>query len=294
MTAGTMPVAGPPQEATKRAMEPQDTTAIERQWDDSAARGGLYSRPCLDIGAEDVRAYAAGQPGRVPVATVFPPRLLLECRGRRVLCLASGGGQQSVLFALSGAHVTVRDLSAGQLGLDQRAAEHHGYAVELFKGDMRDLSPFADVSFDLVYQPVSACFIPDLTPLYREVARVLEPGGLYKVGHVNPATYAASFIGGGNGWDGIGYRITEPYGSGPVLMDRDGTENLRHGTPTGETVHRLDAIFGGLTAAGLTIETVVDDPRHLAAAPADAEPGSEEHKASIIAQYFAILARKPA
>ena len=42
--------------------------------------------------------------------------------GLDVLCLASGGGWQSILYAAAGARVTVVDLSEGMLQLDDREA----------------------------------------------------------------------------------------------------------------------------------------------------------------------------
>ena len=144
------------------------TEDVEEMWGRQAAAEERYSTPYLDLTREDVVAFAHGAPSRVAPGTVFPSRLLLGAAGKRVLCLASAGGQQTVLFTLAGARVTVLDISAGQLAADQRAAAHYGYALDAVKGDMRDLSMFADESFDLIYQPISACFIPDLLPLYRE------------------------------------------------------------------------------------------------------------------------------
>ena len=48
-------------------------------------------------------------------------------RGQKVLCLAAGGGWQSILYAAAGADVTVVDLSPGMLRLDAREAEKRGY-----------------------------------------------------------------------------------------------------------------------------------------------------------------------
>jgi SAM-dependent methyltransferase len=270
---------------------PDERSRVEVDWDRQAAEGGPYSRPSLDLQREDVHALLSG--ARPPVeSAVYPVELLASVAGEPVLCLASGGGQQSAFFGLAGARVTVLDLSAGQLEADRRAAAHHGYPVQLVKGDMRDLSAFPGGAFSLVYQPVSACFVPELRTLYHEVYRVVRPGGRYKVAHCNPATYATSFVGGDCGWDGFGYRIAEPFGGGPIRRDASGRENLREGTPTGEHVHLLADIFGELVAAGFRVEQVMEDPRHLRGA-GDSVPGSEEHYVRTVAQYFAIVARRP-
>ena len=52
-------------------------------------------------------------------------------RGRDVLCLASGGGQQAPLLAAAGARVTSWDNSPQQLALDRHVAEREGLALEI-------------------------------------------------------------------------------------------------------------------------------------------------------------------
>jgi ubiquinone/menaquinone biosynthesis C-methylase UbiE len=215
-----------------------------------------------------------------------------DIAGKPVLCLASGGGQQSAHFGLLGAKVTVLDLCEGQLNGDRQAARHYGYEVTTVQGDMRDLSIFDDESFDLVIQGTSIVFVPDVRPVYREVYRVLRPGGLYEVAHENPATFPASFDGTANGWDGVGYRIAEPYIGGPVRRRADGSENMLEGEPTGEFRHLLDDIFNGLIEQGFAIKGVHEEACDPAAL-AQAEPGSEAHRNQIIPGGFDILAQKP-
>ena len=100
-----------------------------------------------------------------------------ELRGKRVLGLASGGGQQIPIFSALGAVCTLLDYSAKQCESDRMVAEREGYAVEILRADMTKPLPFADESFDLIFHPVSNCYVEEVEPIFRECYRVLKKGG---------------------------------------------------------------------------------------------------------------------
>src|SRR5579875_1156533 len=108
-----------------------------------------------------------------------PAGWLPWARIRTVLCLASGGGQQGPLFASLGCRVTVVDLSPEQLATDRAAARRYGLDLTCVEADMLDLSPLRGQTWDLVFQPVSSLYVPDVRQCYRQVAAVTRPGGLY-------------------------------------------------------------------------------------------------------------------
>lgn len=112
-----------------------------------------------------------------------------EFKGKKVLCLASGGGQQGPILAAAGADVTVFDNSPSQLNQDKYVAERDGLVINTVQGDMRDLSAFEDNTFDFVIHPVSNCFIDNVLPLWREAYRVLKKGGTLIAGFGNPVQY---------------------------------------------------------------------------------------------------------
>jgi SAM-dependent methyltransferase len=68
-------------------------------------------------------------------------------------------------------------------------AAREGLAIRTVLGDMRDLSAFPDASFDVVFNPVSNVFCPDLAPVWREAFRVLRPGGILLAGFMNPDVF---------------------------------------------------------------------------------------------------------
>lgn len=123
-----------------------------------------------------------------PTKTV-PHEWFGDLAGRRVLGLASGGGQQIPVFTALGARCTVLDYSAAQIESERMVAQREGYAVECVQADMTKPLPFADASFDLIFHPVSNCYVEQLDPIWRECARVLEPGGVLLAGFDNGINY---------------------------------------------------------------------------------------------------------
>lgn len=107
----------------------------------------------------------------------------------KVLCLASGGGQQGPILAAAGAIVTVFDNSEAQLQQDEMVAERDGLQIATEQGDMADLSRFSDENFDLIFHPCSNCFVPDVIPVWKECYRVLKPAGSLLAGFTNPVRY---------------------------------------------------------------------------------------------------------
>lgn len=109
--------------------------------------------------------------------------------GKKVLGLASGGGQQIPVFAALGAECTVLDYSEKQLESERMVAERDGYPVNLVRADMTKPLPFADESFDLIFHPVSNCYVEEVRPIFRECFRVLKPGGVLLGGFDNGINY---------------------------------------------------------------------------------------------------------
>lgn len=252
--------------------------ANRRHWEKMVKDGCGFTQPWLNLNPALIRQYARGELTSVPepLVEMYPAGLLNNVEGKDVLCLASGGGQQSAVFALLGTHVTVVDLSEGQLDGDRRAAAHYGYQVKTVRADMRDLSCMEGESFDLVYQAPSMSYVPDVREVYGEVGRLLRPGGTYRVEYTNPAVEFVDY----DDWDGRGYRITEPYAE-RVRHRSDGAVEFRH---------YLADIFNGLVAASFSIRHVEEAPRYLRQ-PASAPPGSWEHSLTYMVM-FAVVAEK--
>lgn len=109
--------------------------------------------------------------------------------GKKVLGLASGGGQQMPIFAALGAECTVLDYSPRQLESEATVAQREGYEIEIIRADMTQPLPFADETFDLIFHPVSNCYVEKVEPIFQECYRVLKHGGILLCGLGNEVNY---------------------------------------------------------------------------------------------------------
>ncbi|MET4682846.1 class I SAM-dependent methyltransferase [Brevundimonas faecalis] len=155
-------------------------------WDRQAALDCDWSRP---VSPETVAAARAGRWSVQLTPGALPDDWLGDVRGRRILCLASAGGQQAPVLAAAGAETTVFDISRRQLDQDRLVADRDGLSLTVAQGDMRDLSMFEDEAFDIVFHPISNHYVPEVKPIWRECFRVLKPGGRMLAGFYNPAIF---------------------------------------------------------------------------------------------------------
>lgn len=110
-------------------------------------------------------------------------------RGAKILGLASGGGQQMPIFAALGAQCTVLDYSKRQLESEQLVAAREGYSIQIVHADMTQPLPFPDGEFDMIFHPVSNCYVQKVEPIFNECFRVLKHGGILMCGLGNEVNY---------------------------------------------------------------------------------------------------------
>ena len=221
-----------------------DYQSSNRQaWNQLADTGSQFAKVASDVECRDPMKVLDGR-GWLPSSVA----------GLNVLCLASGGGWQSVLYGVAGANVTVVDISDSMLRLDEREAKRRGLKMQLFQRSMDDLSFLGNQSFDIVHQPVSTCYVPDVGLVYSEVGRVLRDNGVYISQHKQPVSLQIShrddrhqFV--------IG---VEYYHEGPLPRQRD--DSYRE-TGAAEFLHRLEDLVGGLCRNGFVIEDLREPKR---------------------------------
>lgn len=121
----------------------------------------------------------------------MPPEATLEIlgpsvAGKDVLEVCCGGGQCSVYLAERGAHSVGVDLSAKQLDHARAFAQERGVDVRFLEANAEDISMLPDASFDMVFSAFALGFVQDTAKAFREVHRVLRPGGLFAFSWSSP------------------------------------------------------------------------------------------------------------
>lgn len=172
--------------------------------------------------------------------------------GADLLGLASGGGQQMPVFAALGAKCTVLDYSEKQIQSEIDVAAREGYEINAVRADMTKRLPFDDDSFDVIFHPVSNCYIEDVYHVWNECFRVLRRGGILLAGMDN----------------GFNFLIND-FTSRPLVIENklpfnplknpEQMEILRRGDDGIQFSHTFDEQIGGQLKAGFVITGAYED-----------------------------------
>lgn len=106
-----------------------------------------------------------------------PHEWLGNLHDKKILGLACGGGQQMPIFAALGADCTVLDYSSRQIEMEHLVAQREQYTIRIIQADMTKPLPFDDGEFDIIFHPVSNCYVEDVRAIWKECYRVLKRGG---------------------------------------------------------------------------------------------------------------------
>jgi SAM-dependent methyltransferase len=234
-----------------------DIRAYNREmWNKQVAYGNPWTIP---VDPEVIVAARQGEWSVLLTETKPVPRAWFPpLKGLDILCLACGGGQQGPVFAAAGGCVTVLDNSPRQLGRDREVADREGLTITTVEGDMRDLSIFADASFDLIFHPVSNNFVPEVLPIWREAFRVLRWGGVLMAGFGNPDVYVFDIADAEKGTFELRYPL--PFDS-TRFSEEERLRMFGADSPL-EFSHTLDDLIGGQLDSGFLLTAMYSDTQN--------------------------------
>lgn len=218
-------------------------------WDDWAKNGSEWSVP---LSHEKCEAVRRGDWNVILTASrPVPKEWFLPFPGCRILGLASGGGQQMPVFSLLGAHCTVFDYSDAQLERERMVSQREGYSIDIIKGDMTQPLPFADGSFDLVFHPVSNCYVENVYSIWRECFRVLRKGGVLLAGMDNGINFLFE--------DDAPLTVVHKLPFNPLKMEEQEVEQMVARGDGIQFSHTLEEQIGGQLLAGFQLTHLYED-----------------------------------
>ena len=172
-----------------------------------------------------------------------------DLKGKHILGLACGGGQQMPIFAALGAVCTVLDYSTAQLESERMVSQREGSDIRITRADMTKPLPFDDCSFDLIFHPVSNCYVREVRPIFRECFRVLKPGGVLLGGYDMGINFLV---------DEKEERIVNSLPFDPIANPALMAE-LQQSDSGVQFSHTLEDQIGGQLAAGFQITALYED-----------------------------------
>ncbi len=183
-------------------------------------------------------------PTKVMPREWFPQNL----EKKKILGLASGGGQQMPVFTAHKACCTVLDYSQKQLDSEKMVAEREGYSIEIVRHDMPKTLPFDNESFDIIFHPVANCYVEDVRPIFKECFRVLKKGGIFVGGFDNGVNFISNDE----------HTIENHFPFNPV-KNPDQMELIVKDNDAVQFSHTFEELIGGQLEAGFILTNVYED-----------------------------------
>jgi SAM-dependent methyltransferase len=232
-------------------------------WNRQSSEGSEWARP-VDSGVIRDAKSGRWEVNLTPNRPV-PRDWFGEIQDKRLLCLASGGGQQAPVLAAAGAQVVSFDLSDEQLEKDRLVSARDDLDVRCVQGNMMDLSEFLASEFDLIFHPVSNVFVPELEPVWSECYRVLKPGGRLLAGFMNPSFFLFNHEA-DDELEKLVVKYKLPYIE-PDSLSIDGLVALKKSGRPLEFSHSIEAQVGGQLSVGFVLRGIYEDDWNDEATP---------------------------
>ena len=228
--------------------------ANARAWDEEVANNHWATAPLTD---DEFRGAARnGFPVSLTGSRPVPDGWFGDLSGRHVLCIACGGGQQTVLLAARGAIVTSLENSTQQLQRDIDTCAKYGLALTAVEGSMDDMHMLSSSVFDMVVLGMGAQFVADTRPVFAHVRRVLTDDGVFIGAFVNPVCYVFDWAAQTVGRLEVRHKV--PYSDLTSLPEEERLTLFGRDAPL-EFGHSLEQVIGGLSAEGLCVTGYLEE-----------------------------------
>lgn len=196
-------------------------------------------------------------------------RLCGDVRGKRVLELGCGAGENAVVFARQGAHTIAIDASHAQLSLARNLAEAEEVRVEFHESDAADLAFLRADSIDLAFSVGMLAEVEDVDRVFRQVHRVLRPGAAFVFAYEHPVAVAIGRDGAEPGGLPLGrLEVRRSYFDvGPMELPRDNEKFTIY-------ARTIADVFAALHRAGYRVDAFLEPEPLQSADPGPSLPST--------------------
>jgi len=180
-----------------------------------------------------------------------PKNWFPDLKNKKILGLACGGGQQMPIFSALGADCTVLDYSERQLISEKIVAERENYKINIIKADMTKKLPFDNETFDLIFHPVSNCYIENVYHVWNECYRILINGGTLLAGLDNGINYLFD-----DNEESLEIVNKLPYNP---LRNKNQSDKIEVNRDGVQFSHTIEEQIGGQLKAGFILKDLYED-----------------------------------
>ena len=214
---------------------------VKKSWNKIAA---LYKKR-YEISTEEVH-FGPLCPGENTL------RLLGDIKGKRVIDLGCGSGQNAVALAKIGVDVTAVDFSNAQIKECKSLAEKHKLKINGVTSDLENLSKVKSSSFDLAISACAIAYVKNINKAFKEAYRILKPGGRFILSDMNPLQYIID-----ENDHGVEFNAKYPYK--PLLIKWDWEfDDLKTAPDFKHYVRPISQYFNTLTGAGFAVSKILE------------------------------------
>jgi 2-polyprenyl-3-methyl-5-hydroxy-6-metoxy-1,4-benzoquinol methylase len=180
-------------------------------------------------------------------------RLIGNVEGKKLLDAGCGFGHYSIYCARNGAQVTGIDISETQISLAKQEAREAGVDIDFRVMNSTDMKGLSSGTFDMVISSIAIGF--GMPQFFKEVSRVLPPGGVFCFSEVHPIIDAGYKV--GEGADA--YRVVDRYFDTAIRSVKNAFGKIHPDDPDYEwrwEPRTVESYCEALRSAGLMIETI--------------------------------------
>jgi SAM-dependent methyltransferase len=154
-------------------------------------------------------------------------------------------------FTALGADCSVLDYSDKQLASEKYVADRENYKINIVKADMTKKLPFNDETFDIIFHPVSNCYIENVCHVWNECYRILKKGGVLLAGMDNGINFLFNDV-------DTSLEITNKLPFNP-LKNKDQLKRLGENDNGIQFSHTLEEQIGGQLKSGFILKDLYED-----------------------------------